>query len=77
MNLCNLCKHDYCELHQAITDILSEGISEDNIERAVMLREIIKQREDSMRKKRQELDSQLYKNIKLLSNMQLTENLKK
>jgi hypothetical protein len=67
MKLCKLCEKGACKVALCINEILVQGLSEANVERAVMLREMIKQREDMLRVKRQELDRLIYNNMKLLT----------
>jgi hypothetical protein len=44
-----------------------EGISKDNIKQAVLIREMIKSREDLIRQKRQQLDAIIYNKMRLLT----------
>jgi thioredoxin reductase len=65
--VCLLCECKTCQLQNKIDNTLVLGINEENIEEAVQLREIIKHREDVLRNKRQELDKEIYNNIRLLT----------
>ena len=65
--VCLLCECNTCQLQKKIDHTLTLGINKENIEEAVQLREIMKHREDVLRKKRQELDKEIYNNIRLLT----------
>lgn len=67
MELCKFCEKKACKVTLCINEILDQGLSEVNVERAVMFREMIKLREDTLRVKRQELDRLIYNNMKLLT----------
>lgn len=65
--ICFYCENKVCQLQKKIDNILIRGINKNNIEKAVQLRETIKHREDMIRKKRQQLDKEIYNNIRLLA----------
>jgi hypothetical protein len=66
MSLCSVCSKESCNIFIYINRILSIKPTKENIADAIRIRNMIKQREDVVREKRQQLDALIYNNVGLI-----------